>query len=456
MTLLPRRIGLGALAAALLALPGLALTGAAPAAGAESPPPPAARADNPYDGARLYVNPEWSANARSVPGGAAVAEQPTAVWVERSSAIFGPDVLAGRTMSLADHLDEAVAQGADLIQIVLHGLPNRSCWRLDSDGEWPSGELHRYRSEFIDPVAELLADPAYASLDVVAVIEPEALSSLVAYTGSRPWTTYPCDQALAGGDYLQGIAYALDRLGDLPQVHNYLDASHHGLMGWEDNLSPLAEMFVLAATIDGATVHDVHGFVVNTANYGATEEPYFDIHDVVGGVPVHQSRWVDWNRHIDELSYGQAFRQALIARGFSPDIGMVIDTSRNGWGGPGRPAGSPVTHDVNTYVDGSRIDRRTNTLQWCNQAGAGLGERPAASPGPAGVDAYAWIKPPGESDGSDGELLPRDRGILPDRSCLQVDRWGYATDALPRSPHRGHWFPEHFARLLANAHPPLD
>ncbi|SFD40784.1 glycoside hydrolase family 6 protein [Streptomyces aidingensis] len=447
-----RRTGV---AAALLLVPALLLTGAGPVAGAHASGPPP-RAGNPYQDARLYVNPEWSARAASVPGGEAVAGEPTAVWVERSSAITGPDGPAGRTLGLVDHLDEAVAQDADLIQIVLHGLPNRSCHRLDADGELGPGEVDRYRTEFIDPVIELLADPAYASLEVMALVEPEALANLVVHTGSRPWTTYPCDQALATGDYLLGISYALDRLGELPNVYSYLDASHHGLMGWDDNFHPFADLLHTAATIDGTTVDDVHGIVVNAAGYGATHEPYFGIGDFVHGVSVRQSRWVDWNSYADELSYGQALRQELIGKGFGPDLGLVIDTSRNGWGGPGRPAGSPVTGDVNTYVDGSRIDRRTHTLQWCNQAGAGLGERPAASPGPAGVDAYAWIKPPGESDGSDGTGLPRDHGVLQDRQCEVTDRWGHPTQALPGSPHRGRWFPEHFAGLLANAHPPLD
>ncbi|MGE5131401.1 MAG: glycoside hydrolase family 6 protein [Gemmatimonadota bacterium] len=36
---------------------------------------------------------------------------------------------------------------------------------------------------------------------------------------------------------------------------------------------------------------------------------------------------------------------------------------------------------------------------WCNSPGAGLGPRPAASPGPPLLDAYLWVKTPGQSDG---------------------------------------------------------
>ena len=51
----------------------------------------------------------------------------------------------------------------------------------------------------------------------------------------------------------------------------------------------------------------------------------------------------------------------------------IVDTSRNGLG-PGDT--------------------------WCNPSGRALGERPTANTGEANVDAYFWIKPPGESDGT--------------------------------------------------------
>ena len=52
----------------------------------------------------------------------------------------------------------------------------------------------------------------------------------------------------------------------------------------------------------------------------------------MNGQTVRQSRWVDWNFYIDELTFAQAFRARLIQDGFPSSIGMIIDTSRNGWG----------------------------------------------------------------------------------------------------------------------------
>src|SRR4029453_15934637 len=110
-----------------------------------------------------------------------------------------------------------------------------------------------------------------------------------------------------------------------------------------------------------------------------------------------QSTWVDWNFYVDELSFAQAFRTKLVSVGFDSGIGMLIDTSRNGGGGAPRPTAASTSTDVNTFVNQSRIDRRIHAGNWCNQDGAGLGERPKAAPA-SGIDAYVRVKPPGEPD----------------------------------------------------------
>ena len=85
-------------------------------------------------------------------------------------------------------------------------------------------------------------------------------------------------------------------------------------------------------------MNNVHGFITNTANYSALTEPYFKITDTVNGQTVRQSKWVDWNYYVDELSFAQAFRTKLVVESASTrNIGMLIDTSRNGWGGTARP-----------------------------------------------------------------------------------------------------------------------
>ena len=56
---------------------------------------------------------------------------------------------------------------------------------------------------------------------------------------------------------------------------------------------------------------------------------------------------------------------------------------------------------LNTFVDATKIDERDDMGQWCNQANQGIGALPTVNPGFfANLNAYVWVKPPGESDGN--------------------------------------------------------
>ncbi|MFJ6895551.1 glycoside hydrolase family 6 protein [Streptomyces hokutonensis] len=418
---------------------------------------PGTRVDNPYAGAKVYVNPEWSAKAAAETGGSRISNQPTGVWLDRIAAING--VNGG--MGLRAHFDAALAQkgsGEEVVQLVVYDLPGRDCAALASNGELGPTEIGRYESEFIDPIAAILADSKYASLRIVTTIEIDSLPNLVTNTGGKATATPQCDTMLANGNYVKGVGYALNKLGAIPNVYNYIDAGHHGWLGWDDNFAPSANLFYQAANAEGATVDDVAGFITNTANYSALKENNFTINDSVNGVSVRQSKWVDWNRYVDELSYAQAFRSQLVSVGFNSGIGMLIDTSRNGWGGSARPTGPGATTSVDTYVDGGRYDRRIQVGNWCNQSGAGLGERPQAAPA-TGIDAYVWMKPPGESDGS-STAIANDEGKGFDRMCDptytgNARNGNNMSGALPNAPLSGHWFSAQFQQLMANAYPPL-
>ncbi|MER6345787.1 glycoside hydrolase family 6 protein [Streptomyces sp. NPDC001595] len=82
----------------------------------------------------------------------------------------------------------------------------------------------------------------------------------------------------------------------------------------------------------------------------------------------------NFHRTADEIAYD---RQVLDALGGPAGLGAVIDTSRNGNGAP---------------PDG----------QWCDPAGRGLGRAPTLTTGEERIDAYLWVKLPGESDGCKG------------------------------------------------------
>ncbi len=432
------------------------------------------RVDNPYANSGVYNNPDWRALALSQTGGSRIASQPTGVWLDRIAAIAGTSTARG----LAAHLDEAVIQDAAngatpmAIQFVIYNLPGRDCSALASNGELGPTEIGRYQTDYINPIRDIFARPAYANLRIIAIIEIDSIPNLVTNVAGRPTQVPACDVMNQNGNYLTGVGYALHQLASVPNVYNYIDAGHHGWLGWSDNFGATATKLAQAANSAGATPADVHGFITNTANYSALQEPFINLSGTINGQQVRQSSWVDFNNYNDELSFAQAFRTQLISAGFtgggSGGIGMLIDTSRNGWGNcvvapcpamPNRPTAASTSTDLNTNINASRVDRRIHKGNWCNQAGAGLGERPRANPA-TGIDAYVWIKPPGESDGS-SSLIPNPDGKGFDQMCDPAytgnPRNGNSrSGALPNSPISGAFFPAQFQQLMANAFPPLQ
>lgn len=415
--------------------------------------------NNPFTGARWYIDPIWSAKASSEVGGNLVANYNTAVWMDRIGAIAPTDGNFG----LRDHLDAALAQGANLIQVVVYDLPNRDCHALASNGELTqdaNGSM-RYRTEYIDALAEIFSDSKYRSLRIIAIIEPDSLPNLVTNL-SDPDCQLATDPVHG---YVANTQYTLNKFATIPNVFSYVDIGHSGWLGWDDNFELATTL--IANAIKGTTrgVQSISGFVSNTSGYTPLYEPFLDsltkspLPGSNGGTQVRQAKFYEWNPHFSEVAFVQAWRTKMIAAGFPATIGMLIDTSRNGWGGADRPTAQSTSTELETFVDGSRIDRRLHRGNWCNQPG-GIGERPKADPAP-GIDAYVWVKPPGESDGASSYELsydPQDPAKGFDRMCdptYTVTGTGLGTSALANAPVAGRWFPEAFRLLVQNAYPPL-
>jgi cellulose 1,4-beta-cellobiosidase len=358
---------------------------------------------------------------------------------------------------LREHLDNAVAQGANLFMFVFYDLPNRDCSSAASNGELriSEGGMARYKSEYVDPIVSILGD--YPDMRIVVVMEVDSLPNLVTNLSIAD-----CAEANGPGGYKEGITYALNQLSTLPNVYNYLDIAHSGWMGWSNNFGN--GITLISGVIQSADKGwgSVAGFISNTSNYTPVEEPYLPDPTLnVGGNPIRSASFYEWNDYVAELAFAQDWRDAMITDGGAPStIGMLIDTGRNGWGGPNRPTTVSTSTDLNTYVTESRVDRRYHRGNWCNQPG-GVGFRPQADPEP-GVDAYVWVKPQGESDGiSDPnfEPDPNDPAKQHDPMCNPTGtnqyNSAYGTGAMDNAPHAGRWFPQAFQLLLQNAYPPL-
>jgi len=103
---------------------------------------------------------------------------------------------------------------------------------------------------------------------------------------------------------------------------------------------------------------------------------------------------------------------------------FVLDTSRNGQG--------PWTPAAGTYPDAQ---------EWCNPPGRGLGVRPSSTTESPLLDAYLWIKTPGQSDGQ------CNRGVT---GSTTDPAWGGMED-----PAAGAWFGRQALQLARLAVSPL-
>ncbi len=398
--------------------PPAATAGATPAAAAAPPPglppptgaegvkpaapvvPPSAEG-NPFAGAHFYIDPAYVAkvesSVKSSPADAALLKKvegiPTAIWLDSIKA-------AG---NVSKTLDDAAAQekkgGQPLLSVfVIYDLPDRDCAAAASNGELTSahGGEKRYQKEYVDKIAA--AFTAHPKQHIVAIVEPDSLANI-----ATNLSVAKC--AAAEPVYRHSIAYAVKSLA-MPNVSLYLDAAHAGWLGWSKNREKISKIFseVLA---EAGGADKIRGFATNVSNYDTL-------------TPGDLAKLEPSDPCTDELTYVKILDASLTEAGITGKA-FVIDTSRNG-----------------------RAGIRTKSGSWCNVKGAGLGERPQAAPAPL-VDAYFWIKPPGDADGGSDPTKP---GY--DENCGPK-----SADSAPDSPRAGNWFGKYFIELAKNANPPL-
>jgi len=444
--------------------PAVSVTGTETAAGSTSTP---AHAVNPFTGSTWYVNPDYTAEVATSAAGATgtlksqmqlVGQQSTGVWLDRIAAIYGGSGNSSR-MSLEAHLRAALSQESGstpiLVPIVVYDLPNRDCAALASNGELTvsNNGLTYYEQDYINSIAQILTNFEHTNIRVIAVIEPDSLPNLVTNLNDAN-----CSQANSSGAYVNGVQYALNKLHAIPNVYNYVDIAHSAWLGWSSNMGPAVNLYKSVASGTTAGANSIDGFISDTANYTPISEPYMTARQSINGQPVDSANFYQFNPYIDELTYDQAMYTNLVSAGFPSTIGMLIDTSRDGWGGPNRPTGPSTSTDLNTFVNQSKIDERPFRGDWCNQNNAGLGPFPQANPNSSFTHlyAYVWIKPPGESDGDypSGSHTHGDPHCDPNGTNTDGNGNTYSTGSIPGFDiPAGQWFPAEFQMLVQNAFP---
>ncbi|KAJ5683376.1 hypothetical protein N7462_006541 [Penicillium macrosclerotiorum] len=362
--------------------------------------PATTNSGNPFSGYQLYANPYYSSEVftSAIPSltsslaakASKVAEVPSFVWLDTAAKV--------PTMGtyLADIQSKNAAGASPPIAgiFVVYDLPDRDCAALASNGEYSiaNNGLANYKA-YIDLIRAQIVK--YSDVQTILVIEPDSLANLVTNLNVAK-----CANAQAA--YLEGINYALIQL-NLPNVAMYLDAGHAGWLGWSANLQPAATLFANVYK-NASSPAAVRGLATNVANYNAW---------TISSCPSYTSG----NTNCDEKLYVNAIAPLLSAAGFSAHF--ITDTSRNGV--------QPTKQ--NAWGD------------WCNVIGTGFGVRPTTDTGDTLEDAFVWVKPGGECDGTSDTTSSRY-----DAHC------GYS-DALQPAPEAGTWFEAYFEQLLVNANP---
>ena len=321
--------------------------------------------------------------------------------------------------------------------LVAYNIPFRDCAQFSAGGATTVQEYEAW----IDGFAAGIGDA-----EAVVILEPDGLGIIPWYKQFRglpsqaedyEWCQpVEADEATAADDRFAMLNYAVDALKAHPNVRVYLDGTHSAWLGSGDAAHRLSQAGIARAD----------GFFLNVSNYRFTE------HLVKYGTWISKCLWFatdpgSWgNGHFDWCAsqYYPANPNDFLTWGLTDtwysdnvesqtwvpypgDAGLthfVIDTSRNGQG-PWTPTAS--------YPDAQ---------DWCNPPDRGLGLRPTASTGVPLLDAYLWVKLPGESD---GECT---RGLGPAGATVDPE-W----DVI--DPAAGQWFPEMALDLVQNANPPL-
>ncbi|KAF2677988.1 glycoside hydrolase family 6 protein [Lentithecium fluviatile CBS 122367] len=364
-------------------------------------PVPRQASTNPFSGYDFYANPYYSSEVHSLaipslpaslhPAASAVAKVGSFVWLDTRAKIPQMETF------LADIKKQNAAGKKLMGTFVVYDLPDRDCAAAASNGELAidADGANKYKTEYIDVIAGIIAK--YPDVKINLAIEPDSLANMVTNMGVAK-----CSKAAPY--YKDLTAYALKKL-NFDNVSMYLDGGHAGWLGWDANIGPAAKLFAEVYKAAGSP-KSVRGIVTNVSNYNPFK------HTTCPAI-------TSPNTKCDEERYINAFAPMLTAEGFPAHF--IVDTGRSGK----QPTGQ------NEWGD------------WCNVQGTGFGTRPTTSTGSELVDAFVWVKPGGESDGTSNTTATRY-----DTACGRAS-------AFKPAPEAGTWFNAYFEMLLKNANPAL-
>jgi endoglucanase len=197
----------------------------------------------------------------------------------------------------------------------------------------------------------------------------------------------------------------------------------------------------------------------------------------VGGALSPYSVWSETTTTPDLNTSGIDASYASALAGTVPTTHFIVDTSRNALG-----PDSMQNYAAAPYDQPASVTSSLASGDWCNPPSAGLGIKPTAATGvnlssldsyltgnPPLVDAYLWVKTPGQSDGQcdaaggvrswdDAADTPSIAG-WPSSSSAAFQTfdplWSLQTDSVFTDPIAGAWFSQQALSLAQNASPAL-
>jgi len=416
-----RRAGAATAAASALVL--VCLGGAAPAFAANDVIDPTTTLYSDPDSTTYRAAEGLTGQARE--DALALAPFPTASWFTGGSPVEVKQ-------EVKDVVVHAHAEG-EVPVLVAYNVPFRDCAQYSAGGATSVAEY----TAWIDGFAK-----GIGGKDAVVVLEPDGLGIIPHYTtieGTQEWCRpAELDPATAAEDRFTMLRHAVETLSALPNTAVYLDGTHSAWLSVGDISDRLLK----------AGVQQADGFFLNASNYqytanltaygtwisscialvteaggafGDCGSQYWNGGPANGWSGVSMDPYGEWSADAADPALntsGVDSRYASQLGDIEPSTHFVIDTSRNGQG-PWQVA--------------------TGYEDWCNPLDRGLGLRPSTDTGYDLLDAYLWIKVPGESDGQ----------------CLRGTAGAEDPARGMVAPAAGGWFPEMARELIENAVPAL-
>ncbi len=274
--------------------------------------------ENPFVGAKWWVDPYGQAHLRALR--TKKTDPEVSALLDKIAQYGGADWVGEWTPYVENWVRKRVTlleKNGTLPFFVAYNIPKRDCGQYSAGGASKAAEYKEWITGFARGIGDRKA---------AVVLEPDGLPLMT-----------KCLSAADQKERVELIKFAVHTFESWANTWVYLDAGHSGWIAVPE----------MAARLKAAGIDEADGFSLNVSNYKSTPEL---------------------------MAYGKQLSAALGGKHF------VLDTSRNGNGGP--------------KVDGD------SEAAWCNPEGRALGSPPTTDTKEPLCDAFLWIKKPGESDGT--------------------------------------------------------